>query len=93
MSLTVTKGVPIVVTGTTSANQAICDDVVYVKFVYWFNPTTAGHLLTLKQKGGEVILPLRCESDGVSQTFPLESKFSSIYCDDMDSGQLYIYIR
>ena len=63
-----------------------------MRYVYWYNPTTAGHLLSLIDSKGDDIVVARCESDGESQWLPVYTKFNDIYCDDMDSGTLYIYI-
>ncbi len=51
MSLTIDKtGSPIKITGTTNAKEVIFDNNVMVKFIYWLNPTTIGHLCVLKGK-------------------------------------------
>lgn len=93
MAITVTGAInPVVVTGTTAESAAIISDRVHVKGFYWYNPTTAGDLLTLKDEFGTTILPLRCEADGQSQFFSLDCWFHGILTDDMDSGTLYIYI-
>ena len=99
MAITVvnTSGSPIVVTGTTDTSEKVIEPgalvAVFVKFIYWYNPTTAGHLLSLKTKDGKTIIPLRCENANESQLIPLWSSFQNIYCDDLDSGTLYIYTR
>jgi len=94
MALTVSKeGNPIKVTGTTSSAEAIITKKSYVKFIYWLKPSTEGHLLTLKNKDGGEIAALRCETDDESQVFPIVSQVPDLYCDDMDSGTLYIYIK
>ncbi len=93
MAITAVLNNPIVVSGTTSSNDLVLGVPVYIKFVYWYNPTTAGHLLSLKDENGSVIVPGRCEADAKSQWFPIFTRFSAIYCDDMDSGTAYIYIK
>ena len=97
MSLTVSTNKKIIrVTGTTETAQAILDPTtadVYINIVYWFKPTTAGHLLTLQTSDGEYIVELACETDNVSVPFPLGVYVKDIYCSDMDSGTLYIYTR
>ena len=99
MAITVvnTSGSPLVITGTTNTNDEIITPGggvgVFIKWVYWYNPTTAGHLCSLKTKDGKQILLMRCENAGESQFFPLWSTWGNVYCDDMDSGSLYIYIR
>lgn len=99
MAITVvnTSGSPIVVTGTTNTNDEVYTPSagagVKILWVYWYLPTTAGHLCALKTKDGKPILQMRCENANESQFFPLWQTWGNIYCDDMDSGTLYIYIR
>lgn len=97
MAISASLGNPIVVTGTTNTNDKVIDmglgGAVFVKFVYWYNPTTIDHLVSLKDKNGRIIVPLKCEVAKESQWAPIWSTFQSIYCDDMDSGTLYIYTR
>jgi hypothetical protein len=84
------------VTGTTDTTQAIIDPTVadvFINSIYWFNPTSAGDLLTLKTSDGEHIIEFACESDGVSRSLNLGIYVKDIYCDDMDSGTLYIYTK
>jgi len=89
---TVNTITPIKVTGTTAADTEILGVPVYIKFIYWYKPATAGHLLSLVDKSGNDIVVGRCETDDESQWFPIYTKFDAIHCDDMDSGTLYIYI-
>jgi len=95
MALTIDKANPIRVTGTTAASQAIIapSQGIYISRLYWFNPTTAGHLCTLKTSNGKFIAELRAEANNGSQELEINSYFDDIYCDDMDSGTLYIYTR
>lgn len=93
MALTIVRvGTPIKVTGTTAADQEILNRPAYIKFVYWYNPTTAGDLFVLKNQDGQEILAGRCETDGESQWLPVYTRFNGIRSDDVDSGTLYIYI-
>jgi len=92
MPLTTDKTVnPIKVTGTTSSDTEVFGEPIFVKFLYWYKPTTAGHLLALKTKTGSDIAPLRCEVDDESQIIPIFTEFKNIHIDDMDSGALYIF--
>jgi len=93
MAITAVANNPIVVTGTTNTNDLVFANPVFIKFVYWYNPTTEGHLLSLKDENGRVIVPGRCESNNKSQWFPIFTHHTNIYCDDLDSGAVYIYIR
>lgn len=94
MALTIVGGNPIRVTGTTDINAVIykpTSQVVYIRRVYWFNPTTTGHLCTLKDENGKYIIEMRAEANNGSQWHEIDVAFRSIYCDDMDSGTVYIY--
>ncbi len=96
MPLTVNNtGNPIIVTGTTGSDTEIFKAASYViiKYIYWFNPTTIGHLATIKDRTGREILPMRCEVANQSQMWPVWSKLHGIHIDDMDSGAVYIFIR
>ena len=94
MALTVTNFKPIKITGTTATDQEIINPsggIIRIKFVYWYNITTAGDLCLLTDKYGNEIIPMRCEVDGESQMWPIYTAYSSIHCNDLDSGTLYIY--
>lgn len=96
MAITVTSGNPIKVTGDTAAAAKIVDASVpvLIKYIYWFNPTTAGQLCTLVTKDGSPIAELKCEGDGDAVHLgPLDVYVKDIYCSDMDSGTLYIYTK
>ena len=95
MAITAVLGNPIRVTGTTDVSNKIIAPTqsVYVRLVYWFNPTTAGQLCTLKTSKGIFIAELRAEADGGSQRLTVDAYYNDIYCTDMDSGTLYIYTR
>jgi hypothetical protein len=84
---------PIVIESAISESTKVTDNQIYIKSVYWFNPTTAGHLASLKNFHDDVLIPLRCESNGVSQFFEINVLADGIYCDDLDSGTLYVYCR
>ena len=94
MALTTVEGSinPLKCTGTSSASEVVYANPVFIRFIYWYNPATEGHLLSLIDSGGNDIVVARCEKDGESQWLPVYTRFDSIYCDDMDSGTLYIYI-
>ena len=96
MATTTVLGNPIRVTGTATSSEKIADfDIpMLVGYIYWFNPTTAGHLCTLKTSDGSFIAELKCDTDGVPVHLgPLGIYVKNIYCDDMDSGTLYIYTK
>jgi hypothetical protein len=83
---------PIKVTGTTAATEEITNRIAFIKFIYWYNPTTAGDLCVLQDKEGAEIIAMRCETDAESQMWPLWATFHGLQSDNVDSGTLYIYI-
>jgi len=93
MSLTVTAGNPIKVTGDTAASAEIVPNLTFVRFVLWYKPTTIGHLLSLTDSDGKALAAGYCDTANVSQYLPVYATFDGIYSDDMDSGALYIYIK
>ena len=95
MPLTVVEnsGGAIKVTGTTTGNQKITDTLIDIFSVYWYQPATAGHLCNLIGPNSEPIITMRCESDNISQQWVIGMVVPGIYCDDMDSGTLFIMRR
>lgn len=81
------------VTGTTATSEEVFGDQIFVKHIYWYNPTTEGHLVSILDKNDKQIILLRCESDNQSQIWPIISVCDQIHIDDMDSGTLFIYTR
>ena len=81
-----------------SASTKITNNPVGIQSILWTNITTAGHLLSLKDKNGNIILPLVADAPGSSGKlayyvpFPRGLSANGIYCDDLDSGDVYIYI-
>ena len=92
MALTVTGDNPLVVTGTATSREEIYPGNVYVKFALWYKPTTIGHLVALQNARGEEITHRYCDAANESQDVPIFNRCDGIYCDDMDSGTLFIYI-
>ena len=79
--------------GTISSATKITDRLVYIKFIYWHNPTTVGHLAKLTDREGNTILPMNCDAANQSQMWPIWTAFKGVYCDDLDSGELFIFIN
>jgi len=96
-NLTIVKGGCIKVTGTTDESGLINAGVTYIRGVYWYSPTDAAHLLNLVDGDGGPIITMIGDSDGDtnpnSQQWIIDHVFDGIYCDDMDSGTLFIYLR
>jgi len=95
MAVSVANGNPIVVSNTTTTNDVVlaATNGVFVKFVKWHVPSTTGHLAALKTSDGRLICKFRCENATESRWAPVWTSFENIYCDDLDSGELHIYIR
>ena len=94
MSLTVdSTGNPIKVTGTTAADAQVIatTSLIHVKFMYWYNITTSGHLLVVTDGQGREIAVSKCQKDGDYEIIPIMSGHYGIRISDMDSGTLYIY--
>jgi len=86
-------GSPVEVGSAISASTAIITGVPYIKFIQWYKPTTVGHLCALQDGAGRTILKLYCEVANESIWAPIWGKYRDVYCDDLDSGTLYIYVR
>lgn len=97
MALTTDRiGSPIKVTGTTDTSTEIYPVTamgIHVKHVDWIRPTTAGHKFALQDGKGRVFCSGECEADGYGQIKPVFQPITGIFCDDLDSGTLYIYYR
>ena len=94
MALTIVNTInPIKVTGTTSTDTVILDRMASVKFIKWYKPTTIGHICHITDSENVTIAKFYCDTADVSQIDPLFILVNGINCDDMDSGELYIYIR
>ena len=84
---------PVKITGTTAASVEIFDEKVFVRHIYWFDPSTAAHLCTITQSNGDPLIEIRAEVDHTSQFYTLDMYVDGLAVSDMDSGTLYIYIR
>ena len=91
--MAVVLGNPIVVTEAIAASTPIATggSGIWINFIKWHKPTTIGHLLSLLDSKGKVIAVAECEVANKSQYLPIFAHYPDIYCDDMDSGALYIY--
>lgn len=94
---TITKGSPILITGTASSAEKVYDNdqpggVVTIKFIHWYNPTTAGHLAKLEDKNGKLIWEEVCDTANTSLWGVIWTQYNSIYVSDLDSGELHIYV-
>ena len=84
---------PYVIESAIAADTTVTNvENVFIKFVYWYKPTTVGHLGSLKDKEGNVIIPLYCDVADQCQQWALWGNYNGIHCDDLDSGILYVYV-
>ena len=94
MPLTVdSNSMPIVVTGTTDASSLIISRGLYINYIYWYKPTTTGHLLSITDPNLRTIAKACCSVADQEVLIPISGIYDGVYCDDMDSGELYIYHR
>lgn len=92
MAITVDlAAMPIIVTGTTDTATVVVDRAMYVRNVYWYKPSTLGHLMSLTDPNGRVVAKGCCALADEGVTIPVFNVFDGLYCDDLDSGEIYIY--
>ncbi len=78
--------------GAVSTSTEITAKTMTIQAIVWYGITTAGHLLSVIDRGGNTIWKCRAvEAGNDSIIFPLGLPVSGVSCDDMDSGELYIY--
>ena len=97
MATSTTPGSPTKVTGTTNTREKVLDNeqhggVVTVKFIHWFNPSTVGHLAKLVDRDDNLIWTEICDTANTSLWGVIWTQYNSIYVEDLDSGELHIYI-
>ena len=93
-----TTGNPFVITGTTAIFTKITDSSVMVQAILWTGATTDGHLVSICDKAGRLLWKGKMATSKLGEDipgdFPLGLYSSNgIYINDMDSGELFIYIK
>lgn len=91
-------GNPFKVTGTTAAANKVTDSEVMIQGFLWTGATTDGHLLHVTDKAGNTLwkgqMATTKLTEDISMPIPLGLySRDGIYVADMDSGELYIYIK
>ena len=91
-------GNPFKVTGTTSASEKVTDSEVIIQAILWHAATTNAHLCSVIDKAGNQLWKGKMATTKLNEdifvSFPLGLySHDGIYVDDMDSGELYIYIK
>ncbi len=100
MALTIDKSCnPIKITGTTDVLTEITNDTIRIQAILWSYVTTAGHKAMIKNRFGKEIAPLIADTPGTNGNLIYFLPFGDrgfgcqgLYCDDLDSGELYIYL-
>ena len=88
-------GRTIQITGTTAASEKVTDDHCYISKIVWYNATSAADKLNITDKDGNDIFPFVAAGSNrmVSYDFMVcPHPIDGIYIDDLDSGEVYIYI-
>lgn len=97
MALTVAQDHPIYVTGTTiTTNAAITTKTIKITGLYWYVPTTIGHTCVLRDGNLKEIFAFNCVVANQPLYFPFPEPLTAtngLYCYNMDSGTLYVYVR
>jgi hypothetical protein len=85
---------PMTITGgAVTGSTKVTDIETFLKFITWSRPTTVGHLVSIKNKHGVQLAKRYCDTANVDIDIPIFTLVDGIYCDDLDSGELYFYIR
>lgn len=89
---------PIKITGTTGTAEVITANTVMVQKIVWSGVTTAGHKLSITDTAGNQIAKMTVDLPGAAGllmaecTFPVPHPCVGLKVDDMDSGEVLIYI-
>lgn len=92
------SGNPFKITGTTDVAEKILDTEVMIQGILWTGATTDGHLCSLTDKAGRQLWKGKMATtklgEDIYEWFP-RGLYSSdgIYVNDIDSGELYIYVK
>jgi len=88
------KGNRIIVTGTTSTAVTITDKNTTIDGILWVDPSTAAHLVTLKDLDGDLLSQFYCVNAHVQQQIcDVNMNTNGIVIDDMDSGTILIVLQ
>jgi len=94
MALTVINETnPIVVTGTTAVPVTLISDKVSVEKIRWHNPTSVGHKASLKDSNQDLVAKFYCYAAHEPDEIPCHISCHGLVCDDLDSGELHIYLN
>lgn len=85
---------PMTITGgAITGSTKVTDKQTYLKFIAWSRPTSVGHLVSITDKNLVQIAKGYCDIANKDQYIPIFTRLDGIYCDDLDSGELYFYTR
>jgi hypothetical protein len=93
LAVNVNKGTGIIhVTGTTDVPVTLYDGAVRISEIWW-SGATAGDKVSLITLNNKPIWGCNCAfSDDPERATTGNKEFSGIKCNDMDSGELYLYV-
>ncbi len=88
---------PFKITGTTSSSEVVTTARVRIQGFLWVGATTNGHLLSITDVAGNQLwkaqMVTRILNEGIFIPFPLGLRsVDGIHINDMDSGEVYIYV-
>lgn len=90
------KGRTIIVTGTTATTEQITAEQCYVTKIVWYDVTTGDHKCSIDDNDGDTIFPLVIDAvtnaGMMTYDFTRPHPINGIHIDDLDSGELYIYL-
>ena len=89
------RKVPIRISGDTiAASTRITDDIVVMTQIYWYSPDAVNDLAALQDKDGNELFPMHAVVASQGLLFgPIRIPANGIYMDNLDSGEIYIYLE
>lgn len=83
--------------GAVSTSTKITDNDLEIQKIVWYGATTNGHLLSVTDKNGNQIYKATMATtkltENIEADFPLGLYAHGVYCNDLDSGELYVYFK
>ena len=97
MAITVDKTTNVIkITGTTNASQAVDTNEVNIQSIKWFGDDIAdGDIIILQNTNGDTVFKhiATAADTGGFWSFPLGHTAKGLKSDDIDSGEVHIYIK
>ena len=91
----VDRKVPIrVYNAAIAAKTRITDDRVVITQIYWYSPDAVNALAAFQDKAGNALFAMHATVASQGLLFgPIRIPANGIYMDDLDSGEIYIYLE